>query len=100
MVPVHVRNLPAGMRVSNLSPEQIRVVVSGHMRDFYWIDTRRFEVRLDLMEAHSGSSYLRLSENDIARPPVLKLEEIDPAGIQIELSRKTAKAPKVSYQWR
>jgi uncharacterized protein (TIGR00159 family) len=99
-VPVHVRNLPAGMRVASLSPAKIRLVVSGQMRDFYWIDTRRFEVRLDLSDARRGSSYVRLSENDVARPQNIRLEEIDPTGIQVELTRKTAKAPKVSHQWQ
>lgn len=92
-VPVHVRNLPAGMRVASLSPEKIRLVVSGAMRDFYWTDTRRFEIRLDLTEAKRGSSYIRLTDNAVARPPTLRLEEIDPGGVQVELEKKTAQAP-------
>ncbi|PCI37089.1 MAG: hypothetical protein COB53_07595 [Elusimicrobia bacterium] len=99
-IPVHVRNLPSGMRVTSLSPKKVRIVVSGQMRDFYWIDTRRFEVRLDLADANQGSSYVRLSENDIARPSMLQLEEIDPAGVQIELTSKTAKVSKVPHQWQ
>lgn len=99
-VPVHVRNLPAGLRVTALSPEKIRLVVSGQMRDFYWLDTRRFEIRLDLSDARRGSSYIRLSENDVARPPRVRLEEIDPTGVQVELSDKTARAPRLSHRWQ
>jgi len=90
-VPVRVRNLPPGMRVASLSPDKIRLVVSGQMRDFYWIDTRRFEVRIDLSDSRRGSSYMRLTENDVVRPKQVLLEEIDPSGVQIELADKSVR---------
>jgi len=90
-VPVRVRNLPPGMRVASLSPDKIRLVVSGQMRDFYWIDTRRFEVRIDLSDSRRGSSYMRLTENDVVRPKQVLLEEIDPSGVQVELADKSVR---------
>jgi len=90
-VPVRARNLPPGMRVASLSPDKIRLVVSGQMRDFYWIDTRRFEVRIDLSDSRRGSSYMRLTENDVVRPKQVLLEEIDPSGVQVELADKSVR---------
>jgi len=87
-VEVAVRNIPAGMNVVRVRPENVQVVFAGQMRDFYLVDRRKLAVRLDLAQAQRGLNYVRLSEADVSRPSRFKLLEIDPTLVEVELMRK------------
>lgn len=90
-VAASLRNVPVKTEVVRIVPEKVRIVFSGQMRDFYWVDRDELAVRLDLANARRGMNRIRLADEDIIRPTRFRLEEIDPVSVIVELKRKDAK---------
>ncbi|HVE12404.1 MAG TPA: diadenylate cyclase [Elusimicrobiota bacterium] len=89
-LPIHVRNVPAGLKVVRTRPERLLVAFSGHLKDFYWADVRRLYLRLDLPQAVPGVNAVEVSDADIVRPPGFVLEDYTPAEVEVEVARPGA----------
>ena len=86
-LPIHVHNVPANLQVTAIRPERLRVTFAGQLRDFYWADSRRLYLQLDLAQAGEGVNLMAISDGDVARPVGFLLEDFSPAEVQVDLSR-------------
>jgi uncharacterized protein (TIGR00159 family) len=85
-VPVGYRNLPADWEVSEVSPDHVRLTLSGIQRSFD-LEHSAMMVRLDLGTLVEGSQTMQIVESSILRPPGLSVKQISPALVTISAHR-------------
>lgn len=86
VVPVVIDNLPDGYRVAVLEPRALEVEFEGRTRDLMMAPTGEFQVRVDAERVASGEGAVTIQTSEVEHPPELRIVEIDPPQIRLELA--------------
>jgi hypothetical protein len=89
MVPIEFTNMPAGMEV-HLSPESatLQVQLRGTSWLFETVSLDRLAARVNLEGAPTGQVAVRLSPALLQAPLGIRVENVNPEMIQVELLRR------------
>ncbi|MDE2290847.1 MAG: diadenylate cyclase [Elusimicrobia bacterium] len=91
-VPVFIRNVPPGLAASQPTPATVHVTLRGPIGQFFWLDPRRLVVRADASLLDPGDRSLSLASEEVARPPRLAVDDIEPDAVELRLV-PSGKAP-------
>ena len=85
VVPIEYRNLPAHAEVSDSTPAEALVTLSGSERAFRLLDRRILKISLDLSSVKDGKETIPIIAEDVRIPPNLTVDRIQPDEIQVRL---------------
>lgn len=88
VVPIEYHNLPENAQLDRSSPVQALVTLSGSQREFRLLDPEVLRIGVDLSEMEDPVDTIPLSEDDVSRPPNLRVDRIQPSEIRARLMRK------------
>jgi diadenylate cyclase len=82
-VPIQIENVPPGFVLDRVEPAQAQLRLSGTRRDFFLLDRRRVEVRIDGAAIGTGRRSFELDREDLELPTGFTLEEVRPTRIKL-----------------
>lgn len=91
-LPVVVQALPPDLRVEDIQPSTVTATFTGPKRAFYFFDSSKLRVEVDLPSAEPGRRTVRISEQNVRHPPTLTLQQLSPTTVRASL-RKTTQEP-------
>ena len=91
-VPVHLDNVPAGLKVQSIEPAEIALTLSGARREFYFLDQTQLEVRVDASVVRPGKTSFRVFEEHVGHPSELSIIEMDPRVVKVSASAEESSA--------
>jgi hypothetical protein len=91
-IEVKIVNLPPGLALERVEPQQVLAVFAGQRRAFYLFDPDRLDVTIDASLARYGRRTFAITREQIRHPPELTVEDIEPEQVRISL-RPLAGAP-------
>ncbi len=80
-VPVQVENLPPGYVLEAVSPQTVRITVSGPRRTLFFLDPEALEVRLDAFLVREGRRTFEVTPSAIIRPTSLEVRQVNPSRV-------------------
>lgn len=87
MAPVLVDNVPAGLEVTAVEPNEVAVTLSGPRREFYLLDQTEVEVRVDGFLAGLGRKTFQLRPDDVRHPDSLTVSGLTPETVTVRVAR-------------
>ncbi|NIP30217.1 MAG: TIGR00159 family protein [Candidatus Dadabacteria bacterium] len=87
-VPVKNIVIPAEMKIDSVYPDNIKVVLTGSRKDFFFSDNDDIKVFIRLPDAAVGKNAVTISKTDVVVPKNLVLEKIQPESLSINLLKK------------
>ena len=85
-IPIKTKNLPAGLKISSISPQTVDVVVTGPSDLINGLSTDTISLVLDLSSANSGSNSINIANADFALPAGISISNFQPQSATIVLS--------------
>lgn len=86
-VPLEIRNVPAGMTVTNKVERQVEVRLAGPPSLLGSLQQAEVTAAIDLSEARAGRQVVRIEERSIRVPPGVKVQRIYPNAVEVSLER-------------
>ena len=87
IVPLKYENLPSQLVVDDADPPEVEVTYSGSRRSFYFISTKNFTVKVNLLGAKPGVLKRTITRSDVDAPDGLVIENIQPNQIVVHVKR-------------
>jgi hypothetical protein len=87
-VPVGYRNVPPDWAIEEVTPEKVRVTLSGIQRQFDY-DHSNMMVLLNLSNLVEGMQSVQIVESDVVKPAGPSLKQITPGAVTISAYRTT-----------
>ncbi len=84
-VPVNYSGLAQNLKLEQITPPKVTVVVSAARRQFYFKRASDFPLTVRLFEAKLGSQEITLVASDVDLPDQIKFENIWPRNIQVKV---------------
>ncbi|MCC6639619.1 MAG: DNA integrity scanning protein DisA nucleotide-binding domain protein [Deltaproteobacteria bacterium] len=84
-VPIRVENVPAGFALDRTDPTEARIELSGTRRDFFLLDPRSVEVRIDASAIGMGRRSFELDREDIEMPAGFSLVAVRPSRVRLSV---------------
>jgi uncharacterized protein (TIGR00159 family) len=85
-VPIEVIDLPEEYVLAGVEPQTVEVTLRGPTRHFYFLDSRRLSVRIDVGLARLGRRTFQIGEQDVRRPSDLEIANIEPSVVRLTVS--------------
>jgi hypothetical protein len=89
-VPVSVENLPADLKVDEVQPSFVNIVLVGPRRAFYLFDPNRVTVSVDASSADRGRSTFKISERNVKHPSDMIVQDLSPSTVRVSLKKTQA----------
>lgn len=89
-VPIKFENLPAQLVVDESEPSEVEVTYSGHRRSFYFMDSGKIDVDVNMFGVRPGVYKRTITRSDVSAPEGLLIENIQPNQVTIRVKRKEA----------
>jgi uncharacterized protein (TIGR00159 family) len=86
-VPVTTVNLPPDLELENVQPKEIEATFVGPRRAFYFFDSRKLRVTLDVSLAEMGRRTFSVSDQEVRFPKELTLRDINPPAVKISVRK-------------
>lgn len=86
-VPLEIRNVPAGLTVTNKVERQVEVRLAGPPSLLGSLQQAEVIAAIDLAEARAGRQVVRIEERSIRVPPGVKVQRIYPNAVEVSLER-------------
>lgn len=87
VVPVEIRNIPAGTTVSNKVERQAEVRLSGPSSILSNLSQSDVSANIDLASARPGRQVIALDARSVRVPPGVKVQRVYPSALEVVLSR-------------
>lgn len=95
-IPLEIRNVPAGMTITNQPERQVEVRLSGPSSLLSWMRPTEISAAVDLAAGHGGRQYFTLDDRTVKVPPGIKVQRIFPSSIEVILERTERRMLPVS----
>lgn len=86
-VPLEIRNVPAGMTITNKVERQVEVRLAGPPSLLGALQQAEVSAAIDLSDARIGRQVVRIEERFIRVPPGVKVQRIYPNAVDVWLER-------------
>jgi diadenylate cyclase len=83
VVPVEYGNLPVGMVVQRIEPQEVEVTFSGPKRSFYFVSPERIKVLVKLFDVRRGMIRRDITKSNITFPEGLSMENVQPHQVMV-----------------
>ena len=97
-IPLEIRNVPAGMTMTNKPEREVEVRLSGPASLLSGMRPSEISVGVDLSAARAGRQYFTLDDRTVKVPPGVKLQRIFPPSIEVTLERTERRRVPVSVR--
>jgi YbbR domain-containing protein len=87
VVPLEIRNVPAGMTITNKIDRQVEVRLSGPPYLLGTLQPAEISAAIDLSNAKPGRQVLHMNDSSIKVPPGIKVQRVYPNAIEVSLER-------------
>jgi len=87
VVPLEIRNVPAGMTITNKVERQVEVRLSGPPYLLGTLQQAEISAAIDLANAKPGRQVLHMGDSSIKVPPGIKVQRVYPNAIEVSLER-------------
>lgn len=87
VVPLEIRNVPAGMTITNKVERQVEVRLSGPPYLLGTLQQAEISAAIDLSNARPGRQVLHMNDSSIKVPPGIKVQRVYPNAIEVSLER-------------
>ncbi|HEY7586805.1 MAG TPA: CdaR family protein [Candidatus Deferrimicrobiaceae bacterium] len=87
VVPLEIRNVPAGMTITNKIDRQVEVRLSGPPYLLGTLQPAEISAAIDLSNARPGRQVLHMNDSSIKVPPGIKVQRVYPNAIEVSLER-------------
>ncbi|KKS77933.1 MAG: putative membrane protein [Parcubacteria group bacterium GW2011_GWC1_43_11b] len=87
-VPIEARFIRENLVVEQVSPQSIKVTVTGNEKDLRGLDSGQVKAIIDLPKAEAGWQDVQIKNDNISYPAYVKLIKIDPQVVKITLRSK------------
>jgi YbbR domain-containing protein len=94
-VPLEFFHCPANLIVTHVNEEAITVRIMGPVAQVDQLSARDGKARIDLSNAKAGTNTFAISPDNFAIPKTLKITQISPATIRVELDPVMGKVVRV-----
>ncbi len=95
-IPLEIRNVPAGMTMTNKPEREVEVRLSGPSSLLSGMRPSEISAGVDLSAARAGRQYFTLDDRTVKVPPGIKLQRIFPPSIEVILDRTERRRVPVS----
>jgi YbbR domain-containing protein len=100
VVPLEFFHTPEGLMVTKVNTDAITVRISGALARLESSLLAKARARIDLTRAHSGVNTFDVLADDFTFPPGLKITQISPSSVKVELDRIIDKVVRVKAMVR
>ena len=90
-VPVEYTNLADDLQVAEIIPSRVEVTLSGPRRYFYFTNTNRIRLVLNMGNEEAGFQIQTVQKSNLIFPEKLQLETIAPPKVKLVLRSKTSR---------
>lgn len=87
-VPVGSTGLREDLNLDRINPSQVRIIVSGPRRAFYFVDSEDFPIVLKLFDFESGTSEATVTASDLSLPKGVDFANVFPRTVQLTIAAK------------
>lgn len=87
VVPLEIRNVPAGMTITNKIERQVEVRLSGPPYLLGTLQPAEISAAIDLSNARPGRQVVHMNDSSIKVPPGIKVQRVYPNAIEVSLER-------------
>ena len=94
-VPLEFYRCPANLIVTQVSEEAIQVRIMGPLTQVERFSTKEGKARIDLSNARTGTNTFAISAGNFVIPKTLKITQISPSTIKVELDSVMGKVVRV-----
>ncbi len=94
-VPLEFFRCPSGLIVTHVSEDAITVRIMGHLSQVEQLSAGEGKARIDLSNAKAGTNTFALSADNFVIPKTLKITQISPSTITVELDPVMGKVVRV-----
>jgi YbbR domain-containing protein len=85
VVPLEFFGIPSSLIVTEVSEDAIMVRIMGPLSQLERLSTKEGRARIDLSSARPGTNTFQILPDDFNLPPALKITQISPSSIKVEL---------------
>lgn len=86
-VPLEIRNIPAGMALTNKVDRQVDVRIAGPSTLISGLEQKEISVEVDLSGAKTGKEVIPLTERSVKIPAGFRVERVYPGSIEVVLEK-------------
>jgi hypothetical protein len=90
-IPVQSAELLSGLVVTQISPEEIAVTLSGQRKSFYFLGGDDVKLILKPWQLKEGKTTVRLSSSDFSIPESFEYENAEPREVRVTIASKADK---------
>ncbi len=94
-VPLEIRNIPAGMALTNKVDRQVDVRIAGPSTLISGLEQKEISVEVDLSGAKAGKEVIPLTERSVKIPAGFRVERVYPGSIEVVLEKLVRKTVPV-----
>jgi YbbR domain-containing protein len=94
-VPLEFFRCPSGLIVTQVSEDAVTVRIMGPLSQVERLSPREKKARVDLSDASAGMNTFDISADNFALPKTVKITQISPSSIKVELDRVMGKVVRV-----
>jgi len=85
-VPIEFSDLPLGLAVEKITPEDVEVSFSGPRRAFYFFSKKKVKVFLKFWNVKEGRHRIKVLRSDLSFPKGMVLENLDPSAVSVTIT--------------
>jgi len=86
-VPLEIRNIPAGMALTNKVERQVDVRIAGPSTLISGLEQKEISVEVDLSGAKAGKEVIPLTDRSVKIPAGFRVERVYPGSIEVVLEK-------------
>ena len=90
-IPVDFAELPSKLEIVSSDPKEIEVTLSGPRKSLHFIGSDDVRLYLTTLHIQEGSQNIRISASDLSYPQELKVENIQPGRVRVDVEGKGEK---------
>lgn len=95
-IPLEIRNVPAGVTMTNKPAREVEVRLSGPSSLLSGLRPSEISAGVDLSAAHAGRQHFTMDDRTVKVPPGIKVERIFPHSIEVVLDKTERRRVPVS----
>lgn len=95
-IPLEIRNVPAGVTMTNKPEREVEVRLSGPSPLLSGLRPSEISAGVDLSAARAGRQYFTMDDRTVKVPPGIKVERIFPHSIEVVLDKTERRRVPVS----
>jgi YbbR domain-containing protein len=94
-VPIEFYSCPPSLIVTQVSADVVTVRIMGPLSQVERLSPREKKARIDLSNAKAGTNTFAISPDNFALPKTVKITQISPSSIKVELDHVTGKVVRI-----